>query len=228
MDAACIFSDVLVPWNRVFFYGDVTKANALYNETHARHHTGHQGIIRALAKAELIAGVAVALARSANLDSFLHVQEMLCELLGYIELVKGAILLSESDASMTEWGTLSPAINPIQSLRYHFPRMYARVIEIVQTLGGGSLLSSPIERDFNGLLTGYIDRYFRGAEKSAFERVGLLKLAWDITGDSFGQRQLLYERYHAGDPVRLAAALYTGSNIDHLLEITKNAVSRCL
>jgi anthranilate 3-monooxygenase (FAD)/4-hydroxyphenylacetate 3-monooxygenase len=33
-------------------------------------------------------------------------------------------------------------------------------------------------------------------------------LAWDLAGDAFGQRALQYERYYAGDPVRLMAQAY--------------------
>ncbi|NAS60977.1 4-hydroxyphenylacetate 3-monooxygenase, partial [Pseudomonas syringae pv. actinidiae] len=36
-------------------------------------------------------------------------------------------------------------------------------------------------------------------------RTALLNLGWDLTGDGFGQRQMVYEIYHAGDPMRIAA-----------------------
>jgi 4-hydroxyphenylacetate 3-monooxygenase oxygenase component len=224
MDAACIFDDVLIPWERVFFYGNVELANVLYDRTNARHYTGHQGIVRGLAKAELLVGIAIALAEMAKTNTFLHVQEMLGELLGYLELIKGAILLSEREAKETPWGTLCPAIEPILSLRYHFPRMQARMIEVIQTLGAGSLLSSPMEQDFKTSICGDIERYYRGTEVSAYDRIQLLKLAWDITGDAFGQRQLLYERYHAGDPVRIAAGQYQNYDKSSLLKIVERVL----
>ena len=31
----------------------------------------------------------------------------------------------------------------------------------------------------------------------------LFKIAWDLAGDAFGTRQLQYERYYVGDPVRI-------------------------
>ena len=33
-------------------------------------------------------------------------------------------------------------------------------------------------------------------------------MAWDVCGDAFGQRQVQYERYHQGDPVRNMANLF--------------------
>jgi 4-hydroxyphenylacetate 3-monooxygenase len=40
------------------------------------------------------------------------------------------------------------------------------------------------------------------------QRIQLLRLAWDIVGESFGARQQLYERYVAGDPAHMLATRY--------------------
>ncbi|HEY6737691.1 MAG TPA: 4-hydroxyphenylacetate 3-hydroxylase N-terminal domain-containing protein [Actinopolymorphaceae bacterium] len=208
IDATCVFDNVFVPWERVFFYGDVSLANRLYDATTARHHTGHHGITRGVAKAELLVGVAVALAESANAARFLHVQEMLGELIGYLELAKGIVLQAEADATDSAWGTLTPSMRAIQAARYHFPRMYARMVEVVQLIGAGGLLSTPTSADLAGGPE-QLEPLFRAADgSSGRDRVAMLKLAWDITGDGIGQRQLQYERYHSGDPVRLAAQEY--------------------
>ena len=39
------------------------------------------------------------------------------------------------------------------------------------------------------------------------ERVPLFKLAWDAAISAFAGRQVLYERFFFGDPVRMAGAL---------------------
>ncbi|MET8563835.1 4-hydroxyphenylacetate 3-hydroxylase N-terminal domain-containing protein [Streptomyces flaveolus] len=225
IDATCVFDDVVVPWDRVFFHGDVDAANRLYDVTTARHHTGQHGIVRGAVKAELLTGIAVAVAEMSGTNAFLHVQEMLGEVIGSLELAKAGILASEADARMSEWGTLTPAIAPIMALRYHFPKMTARMIEVIQVLGGGSLLSTPAEEDLHSELWPTVERFFRGADGvSAEHRVRLLKLAWDATGSAFGQRQMQYERYHSGDPVRLAAAQYFGYDTTPLLETVNRAL----
>ncbi|MFI5888290.1 4-hydroxyphenylacetate 3-hydroxylase family protein [Streptomyces sp. NPDC051554] len=225
IDATCIFDDVVVPWDRVFFHGDVDAANRLYDVTTARHHTGQHGIVRGAVKAELLTGIAVAVAEMSGTNAFLHVQEMLGELLGSLELAKAGILAAEVDAHMSEWGTLTPAIAPIMALRYHFPKMASRMIEVIHTIGGGSLLSTPAEEDLRSELWPSIERFFRGADGvSAEHRIRLLKLAWDATGSAFGQRQMQYERYHSGDPVRLAAAQYSGYDTSPLLETVNRAL----
>jgi len=47
-----------------------------------------------------------------------------------------------------------------------------------------------------------------GAE--AFDRIPLFRLAWDASISAFAGRQVLYERFFFGDPVRMAGALVTG------------------
>ena len=45
-DAVCIFDDVLIPWDRVFLYGDVKIGNAMFGEASIRNNTGHQTAVR--------------------------------------------------------------------------------------------------------------------------------------------------------------------------------------
>jgi anthranilate 3-monooxygenase (FAD) / 4-hydroxyphenylacetate 3-monooxygenase len=58
-DALVVFEDVLVPWERVFLYRDVTLGNALYPDTNLRQHTAHQTAVRGLVKMQLAVGVAM-------------------------------------------------------------------------------------------------------------------------------------------------------------------------
>jgi 4-hydroxyphenylacetate 3-monooxygenase/anthranilate 3-monooxygenase (FAD)/4-hydroxyphenylacetate 3-monooxygenase len=227
MDATVIFEDVVVPWHRVFFHGDVDLANSLYDATTARHHTGHQGITRGVSKMELLVGIAISLAESSGTNGFLHVQEMLGEAIGFLELARGGVLLAEERGSLSRWGTYTPDIAPIQALRYHFPRMCARIVEVIQICGGGSMLATPTLADLDAADQPCVERFFSSAGMSSGrDRIQLLKLAWDASGDSFGQRQMLYERYHSGDPVRLAAQQYQAYPAAPLREAVARALDR--
>jgi 4-hydroxyphenylacetate 3-monooxygenase oxygenase component len=217
-DAMALFDDVLVPWDRVLLYGDVARANTLFARTRLQCHTGHQTAVRGLAKCRFMTALAIAQTRAVKTDGFLHVQEQLGECLGYLQLIEGAILLSEQQAEVTARGTLRPALAPLQALRYHIPRFYERMVQVTQVLGAGSLLSSPTEADLRSAVGPQIARYYRGAELDAKAKIRLSKLAWDATGTQFGQRQLQYERYYAGDPVRTGASLYLMGDHKSLLD----------
>ena len=54
--------------------------------------------------------------------------------------------------------------------------------------------------------------YYRAARAEAFDRIPLFRLAWDTALSAFGSRQVLYERFFFGDPVRMAGALVSGHN----------------
>src|SRR5438093_7088800 len=58
MDAVVIFDDVLVPWERVFLKGDPALCNTAYATTNAVVHMMHQVVVKDIAKAELLLGVA--------------------------------------------------------------------------------------------------------------------------------------------------------------------------
>ena len=223
-DAVCVFNDVLIPWERVFLYGDVKMGNALFAQASIRNHTGHQTAVRGLAKCQLVTGTAIAMTRAIKSDGFLHVQEQLGELLAYLQLIEGAILMSERNAEPTGRGAIRPAYAPLQALRYHLPKMYERMVHVTQVLGAGGLLVNPMEADLRSQIGGDIARYYRGAGVDAQRRTQIFKLAWDITGTQFGQRMVQYERYYAGDPVRVGAGYYLDHNVEHLLAQVERAL----
>jgi anthranilate 3-monooxygenase (FAD)/4-hydroxyphenylacetate 3-monooxygenase len=208
-DALLIFDNVFVPWDRVFIYRDVALCNAMYPDSALRNHTSHQTNIRALVKMQFAVGVAMQVARSIKADGFLHVQQMLGELLGYVEIIKSGLSRSETEYETTEVGTLRTSLAPLQALRTFMPTAYPRVVEIIQTIAAGGFMMMPTGADFNvPELEKDMELYYQGAGISSLDRVRLFKLAWDLAGEGFGQRLLQYERYYAGDPVRLLASNY--------------------
>ena len=146
-------------------------------------------------------------------------------MLGYLPLIEGAILLAEQNAEPTGRGAIRPAYAPLQALRLHLPKFYERIVQVTQTLAAGGLLISPTEADLRSAVGPDIARYYKGAGVEAEERIHLFKLAWDATGTQFGQRMLHYERYYAGDPVRVSASYYREAGSAHLLAMVKRALA---
>jgi 4-hydroxyphenylacetate 3-monooxygenase oxygenase component len=223
-DAVAVFDDVLVSWDRVFLYGNAALANAMFARTRLQSHSGHQTAVRGLVKCQFMTALAVALSRSVKTDGFIHVQEQLGECISALQLIEGAIVLSEQNAEVSEHGTYRPALPPLQALRYHIPRFYERMVRLTQVLGAGGILANPTEADLRAEIGADIHRYYRGADRDAEAKIRLSKLAWDATGTQFGQRQLQYERYYAGDPVQMGASIY--SMLDHtaLLAMVERAL----
>jgi 4-hydroxyphenylacetate 3-monooxygenase len=81
------------------------------------------------------------------------------------------------------------------------------MVEIIQQIGASGLVAMPVEKDVVGPLREDIQRYYQAARAEAFDRIPLFRLAWDASRSAFGSRQVLYERFFFGDPVRMAGAL---------------------
>jgi len=210
MDAVVVFDDVFVPWERVFLYRDVARCNQAYGRTGAVVHMTHQVIVKNIAKSEFVLGLAALLVNSIAAEGFQHIQEKLAELWVNLEAMKAMLRAAEADAELDEWGVMRPAWNPLDAARNLFPRLYPRMVEILQQIGASGLVAMPTQQDVYGPLAEDIKRYYQAARAEAFDRVPMFRLAWDTCLSAFGSRQVLYERFFFGDPVRMAGALVAG------------------
>ncbi|MFI9616480.1 4-hydroxyphenylacetate 3-monooxygenase, oxygenase component [Streptomyces sp. NPDC052023] len=224
-DCLVVFDDALVPWDRVFLHGDVELANALYAETNVRQHTAHQTGVRGLVKMRFITGLMMRLAQAVGIDGFLHVQQKLGEAVAATEICRSLIVAAESEYERSGTGAVRPRFAPMQTLRMHLSTAYPALVQTLQTLGAGGLLMMPSAEDFTGPVGPDIERYYQGADGlRSVDRIRLYKLAWDLCGDAFGQRALQYERYYAGDPVRLFAGNYLTHDKDAAFRLVDRAL----
>ena len=212
MDAVVVFDDVFVPWENVFLYRDVARCNQAYARTGAVVHMTHQVVVKNIAKCEFMLGLASLLVNTIGAEIFQHIQEKLAELWVNLTVMKALLRTAEVDAALDEWGVMRPAWDPLDAARNLFPRLYPRMVEIIQQIGASGLVAMPTERDLKGPLAEDIRRYYQAARAEAFDRIPLFRLAWDASLSAFGSRQVLYERFFFGDPVRMAGALVTGHN----------------
>jgi len=208
MDAIIFMDDVLVPWEKVFLFRDVDLANSLSASTHQYNHSGHQVVTKNVAKCEFVLGIASMMVEILGSESIGQVHGLLAEVIENLEVMKALLCTAEVNATLDEWGVMCPATIPITVARNMFIRMYPRMIEIIQLLGSSSLMALPSEVDFDGPLGGDIRQYMDTDTATAWERVQLFRLAWDLSGSSFGSRQVLYERYFQGDWMRNASILW--------------------
>ena len=209
-DCMVMFDNVLVPWERTFIYRDIEAYNDSQKKTHTHTHTSHQFATKDLAKAEFMRDLAITVARSTNVDQFLHIQNMLGELIHVPEWIEACIRSSEIDAIPGPGGTVVPRREALQTVKFLFPPQFRRACEIIQVIGAGGLFMVPSFAMLESDLSPEIEKYFQAANIDAHERIRLFRLACDAALTSFSGRQQLYERYFAGDPVR-SQATYANS-----------------
>ena len=218
MDCVVIFENVLIPWERVFLCGDIARCNALYGETNAVVNMMHQVAVKNAVKAEFLLGLAAKIAEVSDAMALPHVRDRLAEMIITAELMRSCLRAAEADAHQDQWGEFVPARPPLDVARNLFPRLYPRLVEILQLNSSSSLMAAPSAADFNSPLAPDLERYLASPGAPARDRVALYRLAWDVAGSAFGGRQVLYERFFFGDPVRTASALVDNTDLKPLVK----------
>jgi 4-hydroxyphenylacetate 3-monooxygenase len=211
MDAVVIFHEVVVPWERVFLKGDIGLCNGLFRQTPAFIHGIHQFTSKNLAKAEFVFAVAAMVAEAIGRTDLPAYQQMLGEMIDVIETLRAFLRAAEVDPQIDEQGFYHPNPQVMNTARNYFPRIYPRLVEMLQLIGSSGLMATPTERDLDQPdIEPDIDRYYQSATLGGHDRVQLFRLAWDIACSSFGSRQVLYERFFAGDLNVLLAGRFLG------------------
>ena len=144
-DSLIIFDDVFVPWDRVFLCGEWKfAATMVYNFALMHRRTG---CAYRIPMSEQLLGIAQAIADYNGIADAPHVKEKITEIVIYLEtltaLSRSACLDYVDHAGI-------PVPNPITTniAKYHFAHNYHKIVEIIQDLSGGLLVTAPTYRDW--------------------------------------------------------------------------------
>lgn len=222
MDTIVVFDNVLVPWERVFYYDNIHISNNFMKSNSFLPFTLHQVISRQIIKTEFILGIVQSIIDTINIEEYQHVQEKASEIIIGLETMKALVIKSEVEAKIDKGGWMQPDRSTLQIAMNVFPRIYPRFTEIIQLLGASGLMSIPTESAFQSPIRHELDHYLQSSENKGEDRVKLFRLAWDLTMSAFGTRQTLYERFFFGDPVRLASQLYFSYDTDEYVQRVKD------
>ncbi|AGE22740.1 MULTISPECIES: 4-hydroxyphenylacetate 3-monooxygenase, oxygenase component [Geobacillus] len=221
IDAMVVFDEVLVPWDRVFFYKNAWLAKELDEETHLSIMLLHQVLARRIVKTEFFLGAVELLSEAIQIGGYQHVQEKIGEIAAALEALRGMLLASELHAKPDRRGTMVPDAAPLYAAAFLYQRLYPRFADIIQLLGASGLVCLPTEADFSSPLRPDLDRYLQAAMLPAEQRVRLFRFAWDMAMSAFGTRQTLYERFFFGDPARFATTFYHRYDREACAEIVR-------
>ncbi|MDF9811166.1 4-hydroxyphenylacetate 3-hydroxylase N-terminal domain-containing protein [Streptomyces sp. SPB162] len=204
-DAMLFFDDVLVPWDRVFLLRESELARTGLGRINAW--SAYIGHVRYRERLRTLLATATLVAESIGVDGFRNIQEDLGTLAGYAELTEYFLDAAEARATVTDSGLLAPG--DTAASRVWSAEVAGKAVEIVRGIGASGLLMQPTANDLaNPRLRPHLDRYMRGRGIDAEHKSRLFRLAWELTGDGFGQRQDLYEFVHRGDLARNRINLY--------------------
>jgi len=208
-DAIVHFDNVFVPWEKVFVCGNSSICNRTFKETNAVVHMSHQVVAKNVIKTEFLLGTVLNIMDSIGIDGFQHVKDKGTEIMLTLETMKSHLYRSEQNATLDRSGTMTPDFEALNAARNYYPRVYPRLVEILRILGASGLMGIPSEADFQNPEIGMIvNRALQSKNLQGYERVQLFRLAWDMTLSAFGSRQMHYEYYFFGDPIKMGMAYF--------------------
>jgi 4-hydroxyphenylacetate 3-monooxygenase oxygenase component len=205
VDAALIFDDVVVPWERVFVYKNPQLlAGINYIHTWAQYST----MVRLITKLEGFLGVAQLLTEYAGRNKSPGSQILLSSLMQDIEILRSCMQVAESRGYMSPGGTWAPRLSA--AYRVHSIEASDRAERTMEGLLTSTLMLSGGASDLtNGDVGPLVERYFRGGAPNTKEHLRLMAVAADMVMSSFGKRSQLYERLQSGEVDRMRQRLYS-------------------
>ena len=87
-------------------------------------------------------------------------------------------------------------------------------------------MATPSERDFASPIKPDLEKYYPTAGADAHERVRAVSPRVGCRGQRLRGRQVLYERFFFGDPVRMASALVDNTDLKPLTQRIKDFLNR--
>jgi aromatic ring hydroxylase len=204
VDAALIFDDVIVPWDRLFVYKDPKLLSGIMTiHTWAQYST----MVRLITKLEGFLGVAQLLTEWGGRNKSASSQILLSSLMQDIEILRSCMQVAAVNGYQSPGGTWAPRLSP--AYRIHSIEASDRAERTMEGLLTSALMLSGGASDLHSAELGpLIERYFRGGAPSTKGHLRLLAIAADMVMSPFGKRSQLYERLQSGEVDRMRQRLY--------------------
>jgi aromatic ring hydroxylase len=184
-DTLTVFDDVFVPSERVFLCGETPYAGALalgFVEYHR-----FTAISYKLPLLDLMIGCAMLAAEANGIEKAAHVREKLSRLIAYRETVR-ALTVAAAHECTTKAGLAVPNTTVTNIAKQYFAENYHAMVQRVQDIAGGLLVTMPSEADWKNPETKhYVEQYLGGKRGfGSINRLKLFNLIRDYFASDFG------------------------------------------
>ncbi|MBI4561669.1 MAG: gamma-aminobutyrate dehydratase [Candidatus Rokubacteria bacterium] len=185
-DTLTVFDDVFVPWERVFLCGETPYAGALalgFVEFHR-----FTAIAYKLPLLDLMIGAAMLMAEANGIEKAGHVREKLSRLISYRETVRALTVAAAHECKLKGPGVAVPDTTITNIAKQHFAEHYHAMVQRVQDIAGGLLVTGPGEEDLQNPETkADVEKYLGGRKGfGAHNRLKLFNLIRDLMTSDFG------------------------------------------
>jgi len=199
-DAAVLFENVHVPWERVFCHDNTEMSRAIYMRTPGHAMANHQANVRFLEKLKLILGIAAKVADMNGARAVPAVQFTLGKLAAMQATLEGLIIgqISAGEPHRNGYHTVNRRY--VYAALHWCTNHYAEICDIVRELMGAGVFQMPADASVldDPALRETFETYWSTPGQSAEGRMKLMNLAWDLLGSDFAGRHMQYEKFYAG------------------------------
>ncbi len=199
-DAAVLFENVHVPWERVFCIDNVEMTRAIYIRTPGHQMANHQANVRFLEKLNLILGITSKIVDMNSARNVPAVQFTLGRLAGMQSALEAMIMGQISHGEEQVKGFLTPNRRYVYGALHWCTNNHAEICDTVRELIGAGVFQMPADSSLlkDERLRETFETYWSVPGQSASDRMKLLNLAWDLLGSDFAGRHMQYEKFYAG------------------------------
>lgn len=229
-DAVLVFDNAFIPWENVLVYRDIEKATGFYAASGFLNRYNFQSLTRLAVKLDFMCGLLVKGLAATGTDAYRGVQANLGEVLGWRHLIWALTAAMALDPQPGPGGSVLPKTEYAAAGRLFATLAWPRVKEIFElVLGGGPIVVPSSYKDLKSQeLRPLLERFYRGSDSTAEQRIKLFKLIWDAIGTEFGGRHELYERNYSGNHEQMRVDLMNLAKRRGLLDMVSAFADQCM
>ena len=181
-----VFDDVFVPWERVFLAGEVPLATVFAQSLGLWERTG--SVVEAVKMSEIFVGLAQLVTEQQGKERDPVAQNTISELIAYAETLRMSLDYACRHFQTTPSGMVHPNILAINVAKYHYAANFHAAVRGLHDLGGGLVLTLPLEADLRSGATGDLLRKYLHTkpEVDVETRMRVYNLIRDMTADAYG------------------------------------------
>lgn len=221
-EALIVFSDVFVPWERVFMCGEHQYSGALVERFAGYHRQSYGGCKSGVG--DVLIGAAQAVARIQGLEKVAHIKEKIVEMIHLNETIYSCGIACSAEGKPTASGTYLIDLMLANICKLNVTRFPYEISRLAQDIAGGLLVTLPMESDFRSPEIGqYLEKYMRSSHSySTEDRCRIQRLIENLTLGMGAVGYLTESMHGAGSPQAQKIMIGRLANLDYKEQIAKD------
>lgn len=222
VEALCVFDDVLIPWEDVFFYRHTAAAQQVRATLH--RYSAFPYVLRILYTADQMIGAAMWNARQTGLEKLQAVQEKLADLVCYREGIRAHLTAAIALAERSPAGLMMPNQSILYAGRVLACSQLPQMMHTARELIGGQICVTPDVAQFRGGAGGWLDKFYTlNREWGSEDRRKLLAFARDLLNSDYAGHRLAFVQFAQAPHFNHLAAVYKSFDFSGPLDFVRNS-----